>query len=73
MTPEVRQMVLNQRNALIEKVAACIRQAWADDYPPELEPANVKGRKEWRRTHLVDLLVDKLGLDDEFRKEAGTP
>lgn len=46
-------------------LAKIIHQAWADDYPPELEPVNVKGRKAWRKTHLVDLITQKIGDADE--------
>lgn len=55
----------------IAYLAACIRQAWAEDYPPELAPANVEGRKEWRRNRLIDLLIERLELDESFRAEAG--
>lgn len=43
-----------------KRLAAAIKQAWEDDYPPELAPANIKGRKMWRKKHLVELILGAL-------------
>ncbi len=44
------------------QIGKCIRQAWEEDYPPELAPADIKGRKMWRKVRLVDLIVEKFGM-----------
>lgn len=40
-----------------------IDQAFLDDYPPELEPWNVIGRKAWRKEHLLELIEKEFGPD----------
>lgn len=40
-------------------IAGCVKQAWEDDYPPELAPANIKGRKAWRKRHLIKLIINQ--------------
>lgn len=42
-------------------IAGCVKQAWEDDYPPELKPWMVKGRKMWRKKHLIELILCKIG------------
>lgn len=49
-----------------DTLAEIIKQAWEDDYPPELAPANVKGRKLWRKRHLVDLIVKEMPANFNF-------
>ena len=45
------------------QIGRCIKQAWDEDYPPELAPANVKGRKMWRKVlRLVELIVEKFHM-----------
>lgn len=49
---------------LLDTLAAVINQAWADDYPPELAPVDIKGRKNWRKDHLVRLIQKQFCLCD---------
>lgn len=50
------------------QLGKCIKQAWDEDYPPELAPVDVKGRKMWRKVRLVDLIVEKFGMEPEDAK-----
>lgn len=53
----------------LDVLASLIKQAWEDDYPPEI---NVKGRKAWRKAHLVNLICEAFPSVDlsDFRKGA---
>jgi hypothetical protein len=58
------------------QLGKCIEQVFdKEDYPPELAPSNVKGRKMWRKARLVEVIVEKLGMDAEqaasFREYCG--
>ena len=58
------------------QLGKCIKQVFdQEDYPPELGPANVKGRKMWRKVRLVEVIVEKFGMDaeeaDSFRSYCG--
>ena len=57
------------------QLGKCIDQAWTEDYPPELGPANIKGRKMWRKVRLVEIIIEKFGMDaeqaDSFRSYCG--
>ncbi len=43
------------------KLADIIDRAWAEEYPPELEAWDVKGRKAWRKARLVELVKKEFG------------
>jgi len=54
--------LINEQEAEVERllqirVRRVVEQAFDDDYPSELDSANVVGRKSWRKNHLLDLLA----------------
>ena len=78
MTAYTGQMLLigrEETSMAFGQIGKCIRQAWEEDYPPELAPANVKGRKMWRKVRLVDLIAEKFGMNPDeaasFREYCG--
>lgn len=45
----------------LQRLAAVIDQAWAEDYPPELAAVDIKGRKMWRKVRLIELIKAEFG------------
>jgi len=61
--PKEREMARREFDML--RLLDIIERAFKDDYPPELAPANIKGRKAWRKNHLIELIEKELGGEGE--------
>lgn len=41
-------------------VGPAIEQAWSENYPPNVAPWKVRGRKMWRKNRLVQIIMCKM-------------